>query len=219
MTTKEKLAVPLEGTPSIVLLNNGERMTRKDALAKGYTIHGEADANTPDTGNSATLKAHNAWRSSVLCLPEARSRESAAVEIVTSQTKDTMSVESARAFLRGLPTEETQEQTTVTTDTDPRAARKAEIANSMKAFNTSKGYQAGSKAAATSPLASTDPTKLKRLAEIRLAALTLRVERGEMALANEHKKLNYAMSVHSQTGMPLATVFTQLGVDTSKMLA
>jgi hypothetical protein len=219
MATREKIAVPLEGTPSVVLLNNGERMTRKDALAKGWKMHGEPDAAAPDNANAALKDQHKAWRSSVLALPEARERESAAVEIVMTQTAETMSIESARNFLRGLPTEQTQEPTTVTTDTNPRAARQAEIANSMKAFNTSNGYQAQPKAAASSPLASTDPTKLKRLAEIRLGALTLRMERGEIAVANEHKKLAYAMSVHSQTGMPLATVFTQLGVDTSKMLA
>jgi hypothetical protein len=218
MTVKEKIAVPLEGVPSIVLLNNGERMTRKEALAKGWKIHGEPDATAPDNENAATLKAHKAWRSSVLALPEARDRESAAVEIIMTQTAETMPVASARAFLRGLPTE-TKEETTVTTDTDSRAARKAEIANSMSAFNKHNSYQGNARAAAMSPLASTDPTKLKRLAEIRLGALTHRMERGEIAVANEHKKLAYAMSVHSQTGLPLATVFTQLGVDTSKMLA
>jgi hypothetical protein len=216
-TTKEKIAVPLEGTPSIVLLNNGERMTRKEAKAKGWKIHGEADATPTNTENAAILSAHKAWRASVLALPEARDRESAAVEIVTSQTSDTMSIESARAFLRGLPTE-TEELSTVTTNTtDPRAARLAEIDGSMKSFNTERGYTAKPKAAA-SP-ASFDPVRLQRLADIRLAALTLRLERGEMAVAQEHKKLAYAISVHNQTGMPLASVFSQMAIDTSKMLA
>jgi hypothetical protein len=155
----------------------------------------------------------------VLSLPEARNRESAAVEIVTSQTQDTMSIESARAFLRGLPTEKTQEQTTVTTNTtDPRTARKAEIANSMAAINRNNGYgaRAPKTAASAAPsLAGIDPTKLKRLAEIRLNA----VESGQAGSADEGKKLRYALIVHAQVGTPLATVFSQLGVDTSKMLA
>jgi hypothetical protein len=220
MATKEKIAVPLEGVPSIVLLNNGERMTRKDALAKGWKIHGDPEVSTPGSENAEILKAHKAWRTSVLALPEARDRESAAVEIVMTQTANTMSVASARAFLRGLPTEQTKEETTVTTNTDPNAARKAEIANSMSAFNKNNGYRGNARAASPSAaLASTDPAKLKRLAEIRLGALTHRMERGEIAIAQEQKKLVYALSVHEQTGLPLATVFAQLGVDTAKMLA
>jgi hypothetical protein len=128
MTTKEKIAVPLEGMPSVVVLNNGDRMKRSTAKAQGWKIYGEPDATALDDANAATLKAHKAWRSSVLALPEARERESAAVEIVTTHTADTMSVASARAFLRGLPTEQTtqEEITTMTTDTNPeRAARLA----------------------------------------------------------------------------------------------
>jgi len=45
-----------------------------------------------------------------------------------------MPIASARAFLRGLPIEQKEEVTTVTTNTDPRAARLAEIEGSMKAF-------------------------------------------------------------------------------------
>src|SRR5258708_2762371 len=147
MATREKIAVPLEGTPSVVLLNNGERMKRPAAIAAGYKIHGEPDATAQDDGNAATLKAHKAWRSSVLALPEARERESAAVEIVTTHTADTMSVASARAFLRGLPTEQTEEQTNVTTNTTDnanpeRAARLAEINGGMQAFNKQRGYGA-----------------------------------------------------------------------------
>ena len=212
---KEKTAIPLEGTPSIVLLNNGERMKRQAAIAAGYKIHGEPDAAAPDDGNAATLKAHQAWRSSVLALPEARDRESAAVEIVTTQTADTMSVANARAFLRGLPTERTEDQPTVTTNNpDPRAARLAEIKSGMSAFNRNNGLTAKATTSAAPSLAGIDPVKLKRLAEIRLNA----VESGQAGDYAEGKNLRYALQVHSQTGMPLANVFSQLGVDTSKII-
>jgi hypothetical protein len=222
MATREKIAVPLEGVPSVVLLNNGERMTRKAAIAAGYKIYGEPDATAPDDGNAATLKAHKAWRSSVLALPEARDRESAAVEIVTTHTADTMTVANARAFLRGLPTEQTQEETTtMTTDTDTnanpeRAARLAEINGGMQAFNKQRGYGARTDAPASqsrgASLAGVDQTKLRRLSQIRLNAL----ESGTAheASAGETKKLRYALSV---TGMALSDVFTQLNVDTSRL--
>jgi hypothetical protein len=51
-----------------------------------------------------------------------------------------MSVEAARAFLRGLPTEQLEEELTKTTNNDdPRAARMAEITNSVAAFNKCRG--------------------------------------------------------------------------------
>jgi hypothetical protein len=111
MTTREKLAMPDPTYPSIVTLADGTRMKRPAAIAAGYRIHGEPDVAAPDDGNAATLKAHKTWRSSVLALPEARDRESAAVEIVTTHTAETMTVTNARAFLRGLPTETTEETT------------------------------------------------------------------------------------------------------------
>jgi hypothetical protein len=215
----EKIAVLLEDTPSVVVLNNGDRMKRSTAKAQGWKIYGEPDATAPDDGNAATLKAHKAWRSSVLALPEARERESAAVEIVTTHTADTMTVENARAFLRGLPTEQTQEETTtMTTDTDTnpaRAARLAEINGTVNAFNTQRGYGTRTNAAPTrfgASLADVDQTKLRRLSQIRLNAL----ESGTAheASAGETKKLRYALSV---TGMALSDVFAQLAVDTSKL--
>jgi hypothetical protein len=218
MTTKEKIAVPLEGTPSIVLLNNGERMKRHAAIAAGYKIHGEPDATAPDDANAATLKAHKAWRSSVLALPEARERESAAVEIVTSHTAETLTVANARAFLRGLPTEQTEEQISMPTDnTNPeRAERLAQITANAKAFNKQRGYGARANAptsqSRSASLADVDQTKLRRLSQIRLNAL----ENGTTheASTGETKKLRYALSVE---GMSLAAVFEQLNVDTSKL--
>jgi hypothetical protein len=212
MATREKIAVPLEGTPSVVLLNNGERMTRKEALAKGWKIHGEPDAIAPDNANAALKDQHKAWRTSVLALPEARDRESAAVEIVTTQTADTMTVASARAFLRGLPVE-TEETSMPTSDTDPRAARLAEIESGMKALNKANGHAARVNTTPSRPsLAGIDQAKLRRLAEIRLNALESNV--ASEASNGEAKKLRYALSV---TGMALSDVFAQLAVDTSKL--
>jgi hypothetical protein len=219
MTIREKIATPLDFMPSIVKLDDGVRMTRVEARAQGYKIHGEPDATAQGDGNAATLKAHKAWRSSVLALPEARERESAAVEIVTTQTADTMSVANARAFLRGLPTEQTQEETTtMTTDNanPERAARLAEINGGMQAFNKQRGYGARTNAQGSqsrgASLADVDQTKLRRLSQIRLNAL----ENGTAheASAGETKKLRYALSVE---GMALSAVFAQLNVDTSKL--
>jgi hypothetical protein len=87
----------------------------------------------------------------------------------------------------------------------------------MRAFNKGNGFAVP--AAASRAAADVEPTKLKRLAEIRLGALSMRATEGDPGAQREHRKLVYAMSVHSQTGLPLAAAFTQLGVDTSKMLA
>jgi hypothetical protein len=219
MATREKLALPDPDYPSIVTFADGTRMKRQAAIAAGYKIHGEPDTTAPDNGNAATLKAHKAWRSSVLALPEARDRESAAVEIVTTQTADTKSVANARAFLRGLPTEQTQEESNAMTteNANPeRAARLAEISGGMKAFNKQRGYGARTNAPASQSrgpsLADVDQTKLRRLSQIRLNAL----ENGTAheASAGETKKLRYALSVE---GMALSDVFAQLNVDTSKL--
>jgi hypothetical protein len=219
MATREKIAVPLEGVPSVVLLNNGERMKRSTAKAQGWKIYGEPDAASPDNANAVLKDQHQAWRSSVLALPEARDRESAAVEIVTTHTADTMSVASARAFLRGLPTETTEETTTMTTDNNAnpeRAARLAEIKGSVSAFNKGRGYLPRANTTASqsrgASLAGMDQAKLRRLSEIRLNALENCT--AHEASAGETKKLRYALTV---TGMALSDVFAQLNVDTSKL--
>lgn len=131
-----------------------------------------------------------------------------------------MPVANARAFLRGLPTEQTQEETTtMTTDTNAnpeRAARLAEISSTVNAFNKQRGYGARANApdsqSRNALLAGVDQTKLRRLSQIRLNAL----ENGTAheASAGETKKLRYALSVE---GMALSDVFAQLAVDTSKL--
>ena len=221
MPTKDKLAMPDPAYPSIVTLADGTRMKRAAAKAQGYKIVGEPDATAPGDSNAAVMKAHNDWRCSVLALPDARDREAAAAEIVNNHTEHTMPVANARAFLRGLPTEQSQEETnTMTTNADAnseRTERLAQIQSGMKAFNKGRGYSEPRvrSAQAAPSLSEVEPAKLKRLAEIRLNALESN-SAGE-ASANETKKLRYALQVHAETGMPLLNVFSQLNVDTSKL--
>lgn len=215
MARTEKVAIPLDFAPSIVALSNGDRMTRDKARAQGWKIYGEAEATAPD--NEAG-KARKAWRAQIMALPEVKHRESAVAELLATHTEQSMPVENARALLRGLPTERKEAPKPVTTNThDPRAARKAEIAASMQAFNGRKSPQTAAKKTPSPALSGIEPAKLQRLAEIRLNALendmTAPVVQGEA------KKLRYALNVHSQTGMPLARVFTELNVDTTKLLS
>lgn len=208
----EKIAVPLSGTPSIVLLNNGERMTLEKALKARYRIADAASLSAADT-QPGKVNALSAWRANVLAVPEAKGRVSAATQLIEEQPL--MSIDRVRAFLRGLPTEQTDttEEIDMTIKEDPaRAARRAEIAASMQSFNRSRGFARPVRAAAKPAVhaVTADPVKLRRLAEIRLAALQ---HNGEMV---ESKKLKYALDVQSQTGAPLVNVFATLGVDTSK---
>ena len=216
MTTK--IATQHPTYSRMVTLPSGVVTSAESARKDGYTIANGPDSSPEPIPQPTAKTPERAWRTSILKLPEAAERSSAAVEIVTQHSPTTMSVDAARAFLRGLPTERAEAPKVAKQPVDPRSARRAEISNSMTAFNRNNGYAVKKSGKVAPSLSDIDPTKLKRLAEIRLGALTLRMERGEIAVSNERKKLAYAMSVHSQTGLPLATVFTQLGVDTSKML-
>lgn len=154
------------------------------------------------------------WRSAILAAPEAKDRPSATVELVTSQTPETLTLDQARAFLRGLPVETEQTHTTeetMTTNDDPRTARLAEIGRSMNAFNKMNGH-AGKVIRAD--VKDIEPAKLKRLTEIRLSALSAS-GRGHH---QEAKLLRLALSTHDSVGTPLSRVFAQLGVDTSKLI-
>ncbi len=95
------------------------------------------------------------------------------------------------------------------TEVDPRAARLFEIKASMAAYNRCQGRPVPR--IAQDP-ASVDPTKLRRLAEIRLAALAV------SANSEEHRKLSYAIQVSDSTGVSLLKACEQLGVDTPKLV-
>lgn len=228
-----------------VVLPDGYQMHRTDALAKGFSVSAWPDSEKVVTehpydddvavaargvvmhrdnarvrgfviGERIVSDPTRAWRTAILTLPEAKGRPSAAAELAASQTPETMSVEQARAMLRGLPTEQEEKvETMPTANHDPRVTRLAEITDNARRFNRDRGYANRPSPAArhaSASLATVEPAKLRRLAEIRLAALQVR---GEQI---ESKKLRYALDVHSQTGSPLANVFAQLKVDTSKLI-
>ena len=196
-------AVPHPTERHLVVPERGPPLTRYGATEAGFHIGA--------VGQKATGRS---WRAQIMALPEVKGRESAVAELLTTQTEQSMPVENARALLRGLPTERKEAPKQVTANNhDPRAARKAEIAASMQAFNARDGHKTVTRAA---PVASVEPAKLKRLAEIRLNALER--EGVQPVASGEAKKLRYALDVHAQTAMPLVTVFTQLGVDTSKII-
>lgn len=173
----------------------------------------------------ASADPARAWRTAVMQLPEANSRPAATAELLTSQSHASMTVDAARAFLRGLPVEQTEAPKAVTTTTqnDPRAARLAEIEMSMKDFNRSKGYSGGRTGqglavSASLAAAAADPVKLKRLTEIRADALALRIQHGDSHLASEHKKLTAVLDAHDKTAAPLASLMTQMGIDASQIV-
>jgi hypothetical protein len=189
-------------------------MKRSVALANGFELVAPTKSH---------LKA--AWRSAIMKSPEASDRPSAAAELLSTQSSETLSVESARAFLRGLPTEQREEPTPVTTNhqPDPRAARLAEIEMSMAAYNRGKGRGHGRggqslEVAKSLADASADPVKLKRMTEIRANAIALRIQQGEAHLTSEYKNLNCVLQAHDQTGAPLATLMGQMGIDASKIM-
>lgn len=196
-----KVAAPLGYDAEKVLTARGVVLDRKKAILAGFQID-----------EPGKIKPGSSWRSSIYALVEARERPAATAELLTSRTSETLTVEHARAFLRGLPVESEQTDTpedTMTTETqDPRAARRSEIRDSMRAFNRDRGVTVQAKAAPS--LSSIEPTKLRRLAEIRLAALNVG--------SAEHRNLAYALRVQDQTGSQLMAIFAQLGVDTSKIV-
>lgn len=203
-------------------------MERHIAEAKGYEVRDDLDVVTgrtreapPQHVDGAKVKA-SVWRQHIMQSPEAKGRDSAVAEILVKHNPETLSADAAKAFLRGLPREqsETQKEFTMTTNTDPKAIRRAEIAASMRDFNRERGH-------AVKPLAPEharilaaraerdNPEKLKRKAEIRLAGLAAR---DGMKRSEEQKNLAYALQVHEQTGKPLAQVFASCGVDVSKFM-
>lgn len=210
----ERTATPHPHEPDSVVLPRGQVVSLDTAKSAGFTVSTRAAEVAADPNRS--------WRSAVMGLQEARDRTSATAELLTTQSYLTLSVEAAQAFLRGLPTEQTEEEittmTTVANAHPERAERLAQISANAKAFNKQRGY--GTRTNAPTPqsrsasLASMDQAKLRRLAEIRLGALESNL--AHEASASETKKLRYALTVE---GMALSDVFAQLNIDTSKLRA
>ena len=219
MTTKKIAAEFAPGSNKVQLIDKGIVMDRADAVAMGYTVSAAIAATAAAPANVAPVDGpalkKSAWRAAIIGSPEAKGRDNATAELLTKHSPETLSVDDARAFLRGLSTEQPERIVlNVTTNTDPRAARIAEINSSLGAYNKSRGFGPRTQAAATQSLANIEPTKLKRLAELRLNAVETAQAHGA---DGEAKKLRYALQVHDTTGLPLANVFSQLGVDTSKI--
>ena len=185
------------------------------------------------------------WRSTIMKLADANKRPSATAELLTSQTPETLSIEAARAFLRGLPVETEQDTTEeiMTTNDDPRAARRAEIAASVQSFNRDRGW-AKPQSAAPKPapaVSSVEPEKLKRLAEIEGSVASFNRDKGwggaatrpalkqlaesrlnelvsnGKARSEEAKSLKLALDAHSATGAPLDRMLMQFGISESNL--
>ncbi|WP_338687763.1 hypothetical protein V5279_22575 [Bradyrhizobium sp. 26S5] len=209
---KEKIAIPLDGTPSVVVLDNGERMTRRKAITAGYRIVDASAIKSAEAANVLTDAIHR-WRLAIECLPEAAERAAATAELLASRNPETLTVGQARAFLRGLPvetnhTEQTEE--TLTANDDPRAVRRAEIARSMNAFNKNNGH-AGKDLRVD--IKDIDPARLRRVAEIRLNAM----EMNGRSMTAEFKKLKLALDTHSAMGGDFSRALAQAGVDAQSL--
>lgn len=192
-------AVPHPTERHLVVPERGPPLTRYGAMDAGFIV-GEAERSS-----------HSSWRAQIMALPEVKGRECAVAELLSTQTEQSMSVENARALLRGLPTERKEASKRVTANNhDPRAARKAEIAASMQAFNARNGHKTTARAASLAPVANIEPAKLKRLVEIRLSAPNLSREEGNT--------LRYALELHEMNGTTLAYELHRMGVDTSKLI-
>ncbi|MEK9282819.1 hypothetical protein MTR72_24845 [Bradyrhizobium sp. ISRA442] len=183
------------------------------AKALGFSVSKVTAASPRAVPSRPDPKA--SWRSSVYALTEAQERPAATAELLTSRTPLNLTLDQARAFLRGLPVEadhtDTTEETTMTTTDDPRSKRLAEISNSMSAFNRANGYKA---AKAKPSLSDIEPAKLKRLAEMRLSALAAKGQ----AHYSEAKAIRWALDTHDKMGTPLTKAFAQSGFDVSTLL-
>jgi hypothetical protein len=195
----------------LVILQHGVVVAEGTAKALGYTI----TDHTP-VAQAAPMSPHRAWRSAIITSAEAKDRPDATAELVLSQNEATMSIEAARAFLRGLPveTEQAEAQEVETVTIDPRAERLAQIKGATAAFNKSRGYAAKVKTPITPAAVSTEsPEKLMRLAEIRLNAFAMNGQ----DRSQEAKALRLAFDAHNRVGTPFAQALAQSGFDASKL--
>ena len=104
----DRVAVPLEGFPSVCTLPNGNRLETALAIKRGFAIADRSKlGNTVATAvkPKTDISARIAYLTAIEALPEAASRPAAAAVIWSKYTMETMPPERAASFLRGLPTE------------------------------------------------------------------------------------------------------------------
>ena len=187
---------------------------RSTARELGFTV------SMTTTSSPAVTASHvdpnKAWRAAIYRMPEANARPAAAAEIVKNYSPATMSIDQVQAILRGLPVEAAPTKAVTPAPVDAKAARLAEIGDSMRAFNKANGHAVGHKAAPS--LSNIPPDKLERLAEIQLAALTVRVGQGDRAAAAERSKLQHALKMKATAGTPLVQALVQMGVNTAAIV-
>jgi hypothetical protein len=118
----DKFATQDPANPAFCIMPTGVRVTRASATAQGYIVK-DANAIGRDIGHTGeTLKdfaksfdraielasrsaEQTTYLASVLALPEAKTRPSAAARLGASYNATQMPIDKAQAFLRGLPEE------------------------------------------------------------------------------------------------------------------
>lgn len=198
-----RTASPHPDVPGVVRAERGVVMDMQRATANMFTI---VAADPRDDRSS--------WRAAIIKSPEANARPAAAAEVLATQSPASMSADKAIAFLRGLPAEATAPKAVA--PVDAKAARRNELAASMRGFNRANGY---SVKPGDAPDLSTIPAdRLQRLAEMRLGALTMRMEQGESSLSRERMNLQYALKATATTGTPLAQSLKAVGIDPASIV-
>lgn len=229
--------------PAFVVLPDGLSMNKEEAIGKGIAVepwpadqkYVTSNPHAPEyliaprslslsaeharsvgfevrTGQSGTdANPGKAWRATIIKSQEANARPAAAAELLATQSPASMTAEKALAFLRGLPAEATTPKVATPAPIDPKAARLAEIEASARSFNRANGYSV--KPGRAPSLASVPASRLQRLAELRLASLTTRMERGDSAASRERMNLQHALKTTAMTGKPLIQSLQAMGID------
>lgn len=104
-----KIAVPLDNIPTVCTLPDGSRMNTARAKNLGYQIADraslEASVHAGQAPKNRTMAKRLEYVKAIEALPEARNRPSAASGIWANHTLETMPLDRAASFLRGMPEE------------------------------------------------------------------------------------------------------------------
>lgn len=195
-----RTASPHPDVPGVVRAERGVVMDMQRATENRFTI---AAAEHRDERSS--------WRATIIKSPEANARPAAAAELLATQSPASMTAEKALAFLRGLPAEAAtpnavMPKVAAPAPVDAKSARLAELAESMR-------FVSGHSVKPNIPA-----DRLQRLAEMRLGALTMRMEQGESAVSRERMNLQYALKATATTGTPLVQSLKAVGIDPASIV-